>query len=90
MDRAERDKLSFFAPKPFVSPEDMEEIWNARGLKHRIDEIHVSLLSRGLTPNVDREAFRKVIRSALDHFLVEGRSKPDPRLAPKPRFPKVF
>lgn len=89
MERSKTEKLAFLPEKPVLSAEALDEVWNARGMRHRVDEIHVSLLSRGLLPSVDREAFRHMIKVLLEQFLVVGKSKPDPRLAPKPRFPKV-
>jgi len=90
MEQTRDERLAKLPEKQFISPEDVAEIWDARGMKHYVDKLHISMLNRGLVPSVDREAFRSLIRTMLDRFLVEGKSTPDPRLAPKPRFPKVY
>jgi hypothetical protein len=90
MEQTRDERLAKLPEKPFLSQEDLDELWNARGMKYYVDKIHISMLNRGLVPSVDREAFRSVIMSMLRHFLIEGKNTPDPRKAPKPRFPKVY
>jgi hypothetical protein len=75
--------------KPFLTAEQLEEIWNMRGMKYRVDELHKSMIERGLLPSVQRPDFRQVVRSILSDFLVDGRSKRQPKHDPIPRFPKV-
>jgi hypothetical protein len=90
MEQTRDERLAKLPEKPFLSRDDVDEIWNARGMKHYVDKLHVSMLSRGLVTSVDREAFRSLIRHMVDHFLVDGKSTPDPKIAPKPRFPQVY
>lgn len=75
--------------KPFLSPDALDEVWNERGMKYRIDEFHSVLIERGLGVYVDRPMFRSMIFSILEKFLVEGEARRDPRYAPIPRFPRV-
>jgi len=75
--------------KQFLNDDQLEEIWNLRGLKYRIDEFHRQLLSRGLNVSVDRPMFRDAVFRIIRGFLVEGDSRLDPRSAPSPKFPKV-
>ena len=77
-------------PKKFISEDEMDEIWDARGLKYRVDEFHVAMLNRGLGPYVDREVFRKIFRDIVQAFFVNGEARHDPRRAPRQRFPKVY
>lgn len=65
------------------------EIWDARGLKYRIDELHLSLLNRGLLTSVDRTMFRSTLYQILKGFFVDGTARLDPCASPIPRFPKV-
>lgn len=74
--------------KQFLTPEQLDEIWNTRGMKYRWDELHVALLNRGLLPSVDRPAFRQMVRDILAFFLVEGNAQRDPRRTPRQRFPR--
>lgn len=75
--------------KPFLSQDQLDELWNERGLKYRVDEFHVVLLERGLGVHVDRPIFRSTFYSILKLFLVDGEAKRDPRYMPIPRFPRV-
>lgn len=75
--------------KPFLSPEQLDELWNERGMKYRVDEFHAALLQRGLGVYVDRPMFRTMVMSILEKFLVEGEARRDPRYQPIPRFPRV-
>ena len=75
--------------KPFLTAEQLEEIWNMRGMKYRVDELHKSMIERGLIPSVQRQDFRQAFQSIIHDFLVEGRAKRQPKHDPIPRFPKV-
>lgn len=74
--------------KQFLTSDQLDEVWNTRGLKYRIDELHISLLNRGLLPIVDRPGFRQLVREILESFFVNGDARRDPRRAPKQRFPR--
>lgn len=76
--------------KPFLTAEEFDELWDARGMKFGIDDLHLALLSRGLAPYVNRPSFRATVRGLLFRFLVDGEAKLDPKKAPVPKFPKVF
>lgn len=76
--------------KQFLSSDQMDEIWNMRGMKYRVDELHKSMIERGLLPSVDRPAFRQAFNTIVREFLVDGRAKREPGKDPIPRFPKVF
>lgn len=85
------DAESVLPPKKvFVGSAELEEIWNARGLKYRVDEFHEMLLRRGLGVYVDRPKFRKMFRDILEAFFVHGDARRDPRRVPRQRWPKVF
>jgi hypothetical protein len=58
-------------------------------MKYRVDELHKSMIERGLLPSVQRPDFRQVFHSILNDFLVAGRAKRQPKHDPIPRFPKV-
>lgn len=76
--------------KQFLTPDQIQEIWDARGMKYRVDELHQMLLDRGLVNYVDRPMFRRMIMDIFRAFLVEGDARRDPRRQPKQRFPKVY
>jgi hypothetical protein len=77
-------------PKQFLGEEQLEELWNLRGLKYRLDDLHIQLLSRGLNVSIDRAVFRTTMYEILDAFLVRGDARLPSAKAPIPRFPKVF
>lgn len=77
-------------PKEFITEDQLEEIWTLRGLKYRIDDFHVQLLSRGLNVSVDRAVFRSTIHEILKAFFVEGDARLPANKAAIPRFPKVY
>jgi hypothetical protein len=79
-----------FDPKSFLTIEQLLEVWDTRGMKYRVDELHQLLLNRGLVPYADRGIFRKMFFEILETFLVKGLAKRDPRSTPAPRFPKVL
>lgn len=76
--------------KVFLTAEEFDELWDARGLKFGVDDLHLAMLSRGLAPHVDRQSFRSTVRGLLTTFLVNGESRLDPKKSPIPKFPKVF
>lgn len=76
-------------PKQFLSEETLEEIWDARGMKYRVDEFHVALLNRGLGIYVDRPKFRKMVLGILKQFLVDGEARRQPQHEVRTRFPRV-
>jgi|WetSurSiteA1Bulk_404760.scaffolds.fasta_scaffold11402_2 hypothetical protein len=76
--------------KPFITEEQLSELWDSRGMKYRIDEFHVALLNRGLIPTVDRPMFRQLVHDILRTFLVEGKARRDPRRSPRQRFPRYI
>ena len=75
--------------KQFITEEQLQELWDARGMKYRWDDIHRSLLQRGLAVYVDRPMFRKMIMEVLRSFLVEGDARVEPKHEPKTLWPKV-
>jgi hypothetical protein len=77
-------------PKQFLTPEQLDEIWNLRGFKYRIDDFHVNLLSRGLNVSVNRENFRTAMFELLEAFFVKGDARLPSKMAPIPKFPKVY
>lgn len=77
-------------PKQFLTEEQFEEVWDLRGLKYRMDDLHVQLLSRGLNVSVDRATFRHTMHQILLSFFVQGDARIQAKHAPKPKFPKVF
>jgi len=76
--------------KQFLTEEQLDEVWEMRGMKFRIDEFHKALLDRGLVVSVDREVFRTTMFNILKMFMVDGDARRDPRMAPRPTFPKMF
>ena len=76
--------------KQFLTPDTLEEIWDTRGLKYRVDELHQLLLDRGLGVYVDRPMFRGLLHDILAASLVEGDARRDPRKVPRQRFPRVY
>ena len=90
MDRS-TDAASILPPtKKFLDQEQLDEIWEARGLKFRVDELHMFMLQRGLLPYVDREVFRRDVFGILKEFLVEGGARRDPKRSPTTIFPRSF
>jgi len=77
-------------PKQFLTAEQLEEIWNLRGLKYRVDEFHQLLLDRGLGVYIDQPKFRKMVQELLQAFFVEGDARRDPRRQPRTKWPKVY
>ncbi len=78
------------AAKQFLSSEQMDELWDARGMKYRVDELHQMMLDRGLNVCIDRPKFRALVRELVQSFLVDGMARVDPRRQPRQRFPKVY
>lgn len=91
MDQRQSDPQAVLPPKKqFITDDQLDELWDTRGLKYRFDEFHELLLNRGLQPYVDRPKFQKMVRDILRGFLVEGEARRDPRRVPMQRFPKVY
>lgn len=76
--------------KSFLTQDQLDEVWDTRGMKYRFDEFHEALLNRGLQPYVDRPKFQKMVHDILRAFLVTGEARRDPRRVPMQRFPKVY
>jgi len=89
MNRVNQSESVLPPPKQFLTEEQLEEIWEARGLKYRIDEFHVALLSRGLGPYIDRPKFRKMMHDILSQFFVLGEARRQPAHEVRTRFPRV-
>jgi len=84
------DENSLLAPKKqFVTEDQFLELWDARGMQYRWDELHQMLLDRGLAVYVDRPTFRKMVRDIMHAFLVDGDARRDPKHETRQRFPKV-
>lgn len=77
-------------PKQFLDEDTLDEIWDTRGMKYRVDDFHQMLLDRGLGVYVDQPKFRKMFKDILRQFFVEGLARRDPRRQPRQRFPKVY
>jgi len=77
-------------PKQFVDEDDLAEIWDARGMKFRVDELHMAMIQRGLNPQIDLPVFRKMFRDIVRQFFVDGEARRPPEHTPRQRFPKVF
>lgn len=85
------DAESVLPPKKvFLTLSELAELWDTRGMKYRIDDLHKMLLDRGLAVYIDRPKFRSMVMDILRGFLVEGDARRDPRRQPKQSFPKVF
>jgi hypothetical protein len=90
MEPRKPDADSVLPPKKqFVTEEQLFELWDARGMKYRWDELHKMLLDRGLNVYVDRPMFRKMVMDILRAFMVEGDARRDPKHELKQRWPKV-
>jgi hypothetical protein len=76
--------------KQFLTEDQLLELWDARGLKYRVDDFHKMLLDRGLAVYIDRPKFRNMFQDILRSFFVDGDARRDPRRQPKQSFPKVF
>jgi hypothetical protein len=76
--------------KAFLAAEQLDDLWDARGMKYRVDELHVMLLNRGLGTYIDRPKFRKMVRDILEQFLVRGEAKRQPEHEVRQSFPKVY
>jgi len=90
MQQIKPDADSVLPPKKqFLTPEQMLELWDARGLKYRVDELHKALTERGLAPYVDRPMFRKMVIDILNAFLVDGDARREPKHELKTKWPRV-
>lgn len=57
---------------PFLTLEDIEQVWSERGLRHRVRRLRAFLVEHGLTPlSVTDEVFEGHIRKRLliDFFV---------------------
>jgi len=68
--------------KTFLAEEELLEIWETRGMKYRVDELHKFCLERGLLPHNRADSFRKKVFGILRTFLCEGETRRDPRYVP--------
>lgn len=68
--------------KQFLTEAELEEIWEIRGMKYRIDEFHKHCTERGLMPHFRKDSFRKKIFGVLRAFLCNGETRRDPRYVP--------
>ena len=75
--------------KPCLTIDQLDEYWEERGLKYRIDTLHKVCLSYGMNVAIDRLKFRAMLYSLLKSFLVDGEATLDPKKAPLPSWPKV-
>jgi hypothetical protein len=89
--RRDADPEAVLPPKrQFITAEDLGELWDTRGMKYRVDDLHKMLIDRGLAVYIDRPKFRGMFKDVLRSFLVDGDARRDPRKQPKQSFPKVF
>ena len=85
------DPEAVLPPKQqFITEEELYEVWDTRGMKYRVDDLHTMLINRGLAVYIDRPKFREMFKDILRSFLVDGDARRDPRKQPRQRFPKVF
>lgn len=90
MKQIKPDENSILPPKKqFLTAEQLLELWDARGMKYRWDEMHKAMLERGLAPYVDKPMFRKMVFDVLSAFLVEGDARREPKHELKTRWPRV-
>ena len=75
--------------KPCLTLDQLDEYWEDRGMKYRVDTLHKACLSYGMNVAIDRLKFRSMLYSIIKSFLVDGESLLDPRKAPLPSWPKV-
>lgn len=69
--------------KQFLTPEQIYEVWEMRGLKYRVAEFHKYCTDRGLLTHFRVDTFGKKVFRMLEQFLVEGETRRDPRYQPK-------
>jgi hypothetical protein len=75
--------------KPCLTLDQLDEYWDERGMKYRIDTLHKACLSYGMNVAIDRPKFRAMLYGIIKSFLVDGESLLDPKKAPLPSWPKV-
>ncbi len=66
-------------PKKFLRKEQLLEVWEGRGLRFRVDEIHKHLRDHGLFPVINRVSFRNMMITLLEDFLIDGDFRRDPK-----------
>ena len=76
--------------KPFLSEQVLMEIWEGRGMKWRIDELHRYFRDNGLLPPVHRMAFRHMIFDAIRDHMVVGVAQRNPEEIPPSTFVKTY
>jgi hypothetical protein len=72
-------------PKSFLTESQLQEVWEIRGLRFRIDEFHKHCSERGLHPSFRKDSFRAKMLNVLRSFFVVGESRRDPRFVPLPK-----
>jgi hypothetical protein len=77
-------------PKPFITGDELTEIWETRGMKFRVDEFFKWCTQNGLLPHVRRDSFRAKFHGMLEAFFVKGDSRRDPKFIPPRKQPKLF
>jgi hypothetical protein len=75
--------------KSCLTLDQLDEYWEERGMKYRIDTLHKACLSYGMNVAIDRPKFRSMLYGILRSFLVDGDSLLDPKKSPLPSWPKV-
>lgn len=80
--RGEIPQGAVLPKKQFLTEEQLLEVWETRGLKFRVDELHKYLIEHGLLPHNRKEAFRKKVFGMLKAFFVDGDMRRDPRFVP--------
>lgn len=76
--------------KQFLTDGQLVEVWDVRGLKFRIDELHQFCQERGMLGHVRKDQFRSRVYMILKQFLVDGDSRRDPRFVPRKPPRKAF
>lgn len=85
MDDPTRGKIpeSVELPKKiFLTEEELLELWETRGLKFRIDELHAFCVQRGMVNYTRKDSFRAKVFGILEDFLCKGEMRRDPRFVP--------
>jgi len=80
--RGESPESIVLPKKQFLTEEQLLEVWETRGLKYRVDELHKFLIGRGLLPHNRKDSFRKKVYGMLRAFFCEGDFRRDPRHVP--------
>jgi hypothetical protein len=78
------------AKKHFLSEHVLDEIWNARGMLHAVDDFYGFCRDRGMLSYYKKEVFREHFFSILKAFLISGEFRVDPKFVPLKIPPKVI